>query len=560
MGRAFGSFSNFQASTPSPNPRPEGFDVYDFLHDFTENIEDSMANIRFYQMLASPFIFYRGTADLWFLDWTNNTALETYGSYRTLVWIMGDCHIQNFGTFQNSDGYLVYELNDFDQAAVGPYQLDVWRLATSLVLVAEELKMNNQVASWINVFARSYAQTVQSFKGSNSKSSLTTQFGIKETRGELKSFLEKVNKKNSRIKMLNSYTVVENNQRRFKNSSNLQPVNQNTSLDIAENFRFYVLSITGALRNPFTRPNGDNFFYIKDCAARLGAGTGSLGMARYYALIEGPSSSLDDDLILDIKQGDRPILRYYLEGDALIQYEVWFKGWVAEGDRHDIAYHALSTKTDPLLGHMFLPASDAVDGIKNHQVFFVRERSPWKETWSYTPTASTIKEMCQNWGKILATQHSRSDVKFRDGRFVYTSFPDNFAAVIKGKNEEFVAQVQAVALAYAQVVNSDFLQFKARVLNVSGINSTTTLVQAFDKNEVDFDENEGALLNSGTTPPAKKIMIAVFIIMVALAGIMSVLLLMWKRYSVGWESQYACISPVAMVPSTIPRKEGEEHI
>ena len=51
---------------------------------------------------------------------------------------MGDIHIENFGTWRDYEGRLVWGVNDFDEAAEMPYALDLVRLTTSAILAREE--------------------------------------------------------------------------------------------------------------------------------------------------------------------------------------------------------------------------------------------------------------------------------------------------------------------------------------------------------------------------------------------------------------------------------------
>src|SRR5690242_11391116 len=49
---------------------------------------------------------------------------------------VGDIHVENFGTWRDADGRLVWGVNDFDEAAEMPYVLDLIRLATSALVAA----------------------------------------------------------------------------------------------------------------------------------------------------------------------------------------------------------------------------------------------------------------------------------------------------------------------------------------------------------------------------------------------------------------------------------------
>ena len=74
---------------------------------------------KFRKMAADPFAFYRGSACLFYADMTRTQ--DDWSDERTgAVWIHGDLHVENFGTYMNSDGRLVFDVNDFDEAYLGP--------------------------------------------------------------------------------------------------------------------------------------------------------------------------------------------------------------------------------------------------------------------------------------------------------------------------------------------------------------------------------------------------------------------------------------------------------
>lgn len=82
-------------------------------------------------MRESAFVFLRATYFRWARkigDW----CPELMDAPRVLA--VGDLHLENFGTWRDADGRLVWGVNDFDEAAVMPYALDLVRLATSMRL------------------------------------------------------------------------------------------------------------------------------------------------------------------------------------------------------------------------------------------------------------------------------------------------------------------------------------------------------------------------------------------------------------------------------------------
>ncbi|MBJ3805862.1 DUF2252 domain-containing protein [Streptomyces flavofungini] len=88
--------------------------------------------LRVGRMAASPFAFLRGSAGLMAYDLAR-TPLTGIGAQ-----ICGDAHAANFGLYGDARGGLVIDLNDFDETVHGPWEWDVKRLATSLVLAGRE--------------------------------------------------------------------------------------------------------------------------------------------------------------------------------------------------------------------------------------------------------------------------------------------------------------------------------------------------------------------------------------------------------------------------------------
>ena len=88
--------------------------------------------IRYGRMLASPFAFYRGGALIMAADLarTPNSGLR--------VQLCGDAHLSNFGVFGSPERNLVFDMNDFDETAPGPWEWDVKRLAASFAIAGRE--------------------------------------------------------------------------------------------------------------------------------------------------------------------------------------------------------------------------------------------------------------------------------------------------------------------------------------------------------------------------------------------------------------------------------------
>jgi uncharacterized protein (DUF2252 family) len=79
-------------------------------------------------MAASPFGYFRGAVPVMAYD------LSLAGNTGIHCQLCGDAHVRNLGAFAGPDGRLVFDINDYDETIVGPFEWDVKRMATSLVL------------------------------------------------------------------------------------------------------------------------------------------------------------------------------------------------------------------------------------------------------------------------------------------------------------------------------------------------------------------------------------------------------------------------------------------
>jgi uncharacterized protein (DUF2252 family) len=87
------------------------------------------------KMARSAHAFFRGCSPLFYevLAARPKPTLEGHGH------IVGDMHVENVGAYRGESGTVVFDLNDFDDAATGPWWADVLRLTVSTLLAAREL-------------------------------------------------------------------------------------------------------------------------------------------------------------------------------------------------------------------------------------------------------------------------------------------------------------------------------------------------------------------------------------------------------------------------------------
>ena len=93
-------------------------------------------------MAANPFSFLRATFYRWSRLWPE-VCPELVQAPAVLA--IGDLHVENFGTWRDAEGRLIWGVNDFDETATLPYTQDLVRLATSALLAIEEARISVSV-------------------------------------------------------------------------------------------------------------------------------------------------------------------------------------------------------------------------------------------------------------------------------------------------------------------------------------------------------------------------------------------------------------------------------
>ena len=120
--------------------------------------------VKFRKMAASAFAFYRGHG-LPLLRGRRPGASDggPYLDERTgRVWIHGDLHAENFGTYMDANGRLTFNVNDFDEAYVGPFTWDLKRFAASVALLGYGKALSDeQITGLVRTYAGAYRERIR---------------------------------------------------------------------------------------------------------------------------------------------------------------------------------------------------------------------------------------------------------------------------------------------------------------------------------------------------------------------------------------------------------------
>jgi len=114
------------------DPPADRADPLELLESQAKTRVPELVPIRYGRMVVSPFTFYRGAAAIMAQDLAGGPASGFE------VQNCGDAHLSNFGVFASPERRLVFDINDFDETLPAPWEWDVKRLATSLLIAARD--------------------------------------------------------------------------------------------------------------------------------------------------------------------------------------------------------------------------------------------------------------------------------------------------------------------------------------------------------------------------------------------------------------------------------------
>jgi uncharacterized protein (DUF2252 family) len=239
------------------------------------------------RMQASALAFLRGTAPLYYEILAARPDLEAGPPGEG--WLAGDLHVENFGVWRpeapQDDAKVVFDLNDFDDAVIGPWRWDVLRLATSVLLGARAAGQPGPRA--LELAQALLAAHARALGGG----------APPEPPPEVTALLGKVRGR-TRRELLDARTERRGGGRRFVRGPRYRELPAAVRKAVGPAFARFVEALP-----PEGRPDPDAFDVV-DAAFRV-AGTGSLGKLRIAVLVRGKGGP-DGGWIFDLKEQGVP--------------------------------------------------------------------------------------------------------------------------------------------------------------------------------------------------------------------------------------------------------------
>ncbi len=289
-------------------PRSAGVDVVDTLLADAHGYDASLLPTRWSRMATDPLSFLRGAASLMSAD------LAAAPASGITVQLSGDAHVMNFGIFASPEGRPVFDLNDFDETVVGPFEWDVKRLATSAVVLAATRGMSTERArSLADAAVDEYRGSIERFSRMRWLEVWYSALDVADAVSDLRGFFAADDRRV--VEGMLGRVRVDPDRRRFERlmepdrfAIRHDPPHLVPLAELADPLATRELVYQVLDGYPSTLVSDRRFLLSRFRAvdvARQVVGVGSVGLAVYAVLLRGRDD--DDPFFLQVKEARAPI-------------------------------------------------------------------------------------------------------------------------------------------------------------------------------------------------------------------------------------------------------------
>jgi len=398
-------------------------DPVDILQEQGAHRIPALLPLRYARMRPSAFTFLRGAAAVMAEDLaqTPSTGLR--------VQACGDCHLANFGAYASPEGLPVFDVNDFDETLPAPFEWDLKRLATSLVVAGREKGGSDSACEGLaQAASQAYRRTMDRLAG-------LPPIDAWSTRIDLGAALAKVHK--ARVKASEttrlmatlksgkaSFGLIEHAEGAWRIRDKPPTVYHFAAHELATRAAFECYAATLA---PERRVLLDRY-RLRDVAFKI-VGVGSVGTFCAIGLFTDADGN---PLVLQLKEAQESVLARHAGPSAFAN----------QGQRVVAGQRLLQATTDIFLGWT-QPPNDS-------RHFYVRQLKDSRLAAVGESIESALPFYAELCGRTLARGHARSG----DAAAI---------AGYAGDGRVFDNAIAGFAVAYADQTRRDWKQFCAAV-------------------------------------------------------------------------------------------------
>ena len=251
------------------------------VKEYHRGREPERLALKYQRIAADPLAFFRGTPNLFYEDWQSPSSHPTPN-----VWLCGDLHLENFGSYRGDNRCTYFDFNDFDEACLGPAAWDLARLLTSIAIEAAEREWRPKPTRELcEAVLDSYATALTTGKA---------RWVERETAVGIVNDLFHILSLRTGQTLLDRRTELHR-RRRLIRKDGLKALPLSSERD-AKRLAALIESVGG--------------FRCLDAARRI-AGNSSLGVPRFVLLVENKA---EDVFLLDLKQARPPVALLFQDG------------------------------------------------------------------------------------------------------------------------------------------------------------------------------------------------------------------------------------------------------
>jgi uncharacterized protein (DUF2252 family) len=396
-------------------PSPHRSDPVDLLEEQAASRLSELVPIRYGRMLASPFAFFRGGALIMAADLagTPTSGLR--------VQLCGDAHLSNFGVFGSPERNLVFDINDFDETAPGPWEWDVKRLAASFAVAGRENGFSDAERRTVVLdTVRSYREAMTKFAGMRNLEVWYANLPVEEAFREFTAGVSRKRVKKAEVDIAKSRTkdsmkafdklttLVDGEPRIISDPPLIVPIDELLPSDsdrkgALEELRALIRTYRRTLETD--RRHLLETFRFVDLAHKV-VGVGSVGTRAWIALFLGADEQ--DPLFLQIKEAQASVLEQFVGKSE----------YTNRGQRVVAGQRLMQATSDIFLGWQHTNAG--LDGQERD--FYVRQLKDWKGSFAFEAArpagAAAYGKLC---GWTLARAHARSGDRIAIAAYLGTS-------------------------------------------------------------------------------------------------------------------------------------------
>ncbi len=392
--------------------------IYDRLTAFNKNRLPDILKLKYKAMSLNVFSFYRGTCHLFYQDLAAAAPLPPSPT----VWVCGDLHLENFGSFKGDDHQEYFDLNDFDEAMLAPAAWEIVRMVTSIFIAFDSLALKQEEAIKIaKLFLENYSSTLKAGKA--------VSIDPRTAKGIVNTFLRTVEKrklkeilKKCAILKKGKFSELIINDRHFKIDGGLKNELAHVVDDILK---------TGCY--------GPLGYKVQDSVFRL-AGTGSVGVKRYLFLLHS-TVRRNKYLLLDMKHASPSSLQPYVK--------IKQPGWASNAER----VIAIQTRMQNISPALLTPV------IFKDEPYVLKQMQPTQDKINF----ELIKDRYDDLGLVtndmaVLTASAQLRSSGRQGSAIADEM------IVYGQHYHETGTQDAIlkyALQYAKQVNKDYKEFMA---------------------------------------------------------------------------------------------------